>query len=160
MTRRGYTLVEMVAVMATMAILLTTIGTTIHMMVRATGRLRNANATLRSWERFNVRLRADAHRAARGQVADNKLTLEGATGTIVYQQEGEHITRRVNNGAGNGQREYFNLPRGYVAQWTYESDPQPMLRLTLVDAGEPDRARHAPPFATEILAAVGLEEAP
>ena len=154
--RQGYTLVEVVAVMGATAVLLTTIGTTLHLMVRVTSEVRQAEVSQATWDRFVVRLQADAHRAREAEVTADALTLVGVGWKVVYTSSGRDIVRSITQEDQASQRERYQLPAGGVANWGLVESPNLLVRCTCDKTG--DAAELSAALTTpEILAAVGLE---
>ena len=153
--KRGYTLVEMVAVMSTMAVLLTTIATTIHTMVRATNRLRDASMVMHSMDRLATRLQADAHRADTANVTDGALTLQTPGATTTYRQVGNQVECHRTSDAVDSSRETFALPQGFAVTWAVDESP-PLVRVTIQPTAglSADEAALVP---TQILAALAVE---
>lgn len=154
--RTGYALMEVVAVMGTAAVLLTTIGMTLHMMVRVSNKIQRTAAGQATWDRLTVRLQADAHRAREVEVTDDALTLLGEGWSVVYTSRGCDIVRAMSQGNLPRQRESYRLPTDSAASWELLKSPHLLVRCTWENRR--NVSGQTPSLApAEFLAAIGLE---
>ncbi len=145
--RRGFTLVEMLAVMAVFSVTMSTIVLTLHALQKAGDRAHaNVSAGV-ELDRFATQLRADAH-AARTfalspteppRVAASVLTLTLPDQQIVeYQLSSDQIQRRVRSGDVDQHHESYRVRPVLEKGWTVtvtRTLPRRSLRSTCSRAG-------------------------
>ena len=154
--RGGYTLVEVMSVMGASAVLLTTVGTTLHLLFRTTSELREADVGQAMVERFGVRLQSDAHRAQRAEPTEEALTLYGLGWKAVYQRRGQDVVRSMIRDGRPPEVELYSLLDDHLVAWQLVESTGALLQVTL-QPKEDTTAPMAPVAAREILVAVGLE---
>ncbi|MHB8969848.1 MAG: prepilin-type N-terminal cleavage/methylation domain-containing protein [Pirellulaceae bacterium] len=163
--RKGFTLVEMLAVMAVFSVTLSTIVLTLHALQK-TGDRAHANISAGvELDRFATQFRSDAHAARTFTVSPTEppnseahvlaLTLPNEQ-IIEYQLSADQILRRVRAGDVDQHRESYRVRPVLERGWTVTANASaPLVTINLQPAQ--DRGNHPRGLAPlSVQAAVGL----
>jgi prepilin-type N-terminal cleavage/methylation domain-containing protein len=163
--RKGFTLVEMLAVMAVFSVTLSTIVLTLHALQKAGNRAHASVSAGVELDRFATQLRSDAHAARTctlsptepANIAANVLTLTLPAEQIVeYLLSADQIQRRVRSGDVDQHHESYRVQPLLEKGWTLTANTSaPLVTINL----QPAKARGNHPRGLAPLsvhAAVGL----
>jgi prepilin-type N-terminal cleavage/methylation domain-containing protein len=131
---RGFTLVEMLAVVATGGVLLV-IGTgAVHRAMRLESEWRGQASVSRAFSRLADDFRADVHQCPDIVVTEGPaaLKLTSPDGSVVtYEIAADEIIRDVQSPGADRRREFYAKPADYEAEFTILEEPQWVeLRVT------------------------------
>jgi prepilin-type N-terminal cleavage/methylation domain-containing protein len=161
--RRGFTLIEMLAVMTVASVIFTVLGTSIFALHRTQSRVQSDAHTAATLAELARRLRMDAHAATTvSSEGDNAVVLESeGDRRIVYDFDSGRnwIQRRVMEDDEVVHRDAFVLPRGAEVVWTTPGEGEPPLVAVVIarPQGRQKAAEHLP-RRTRIEAVVGLDQ--
>lgn len=133
MKYRGFTLVEMVAVIGVSSVLLALSTEAIHRAMRLDSNWRAREKTSRSVDRLFHELRRDVHQTEKVELRQNplELTLKLADDSIVhYEMANGKIVRERTDDAKRVQREYYDKPDDHLLKIETLGNPQ-RIELTL-----------------------------
>jgi len=163
--RRGFTLVEMLAVMAVFSVTLSTIVLTLHALQKAGDRAHSNVSAGVELDRFTAQFRTDAHAARTFTVSPTEpansaahvlaLTLPNEQ-IVEYQLSADQILRRVRSGDVDQHRESYRVQPLLEQGWTVTANTSsPLVTINLQPAK--DRGNHPRGLAPlSVHAAVGL----
>jgi type II secretory pathway pseudopilin PulG len=130
----GFTLVEMLAVIATGSVLLVIAMSAVQRAMRVDSQWRAQANVNRTLARLAHDFRADVHESQDVQLAADPpvLKLTSADGTIVsYEIAADEIIRDVQSPGADRRREFYTKPIDYEAQFAIGDQPQWVeLRVT------------------------------
>jgi len=129
--RRGYTLIELLTVVACHAVLLTLAAALLTAVLQIDRRSRQATEVAASRDRLDAVLRHDLHRAtAPPQASNDGLSLSfGTPLAIVYQLRDGHV-ERVESTTPSELREAYAIPKGEL-RWGATSVANAVVEVTL-----------------------------
>jgi prepilin-type N-terminal cleavage/methylation domain-containing protein len=166
--RRGYSLIEMLVVIAITGTTLTIVALIMHTLYQADRRLREDLEEQRNLQRIASQLRTDAHQAisvATSKVAENPLarvlTLSFSDNRIIeYSLAGKGVDRIVKRGSEVVHRDRFQFASASGSFWIMDATrEQPLIALHLLDRLSADGSRQSEHEVTVIQATVGLTNA-
>jgi prepilin-type N-terminal cleavage/methylation domain-containing protein len=164
-TRRGFTLIEMLAVMTCLAIMMGLCAVTIQVLLRTGADAQERRSTTSALGRLAERFREDVHASDEAMVMASK-DLRLARGSrprvaIVYEVEDGRVARIESVDDTESRRESYLLGRGHTAAFEARDDgPRRFLALVVRREASPGHPDPASPL--EVLALVGKDrlEAP
>ncbi len=134
MKNRGFTLVEMVAVISVSSVLLVLATGVVHRAMRIDTAWRERADVTRAMTRLAHDLRRDAHRAQSVEITQDPLVLRivfADDAEVSYQVVGEKIVRERQAAGEQTEREYYKKPADYGLEITILASPERVeLRLT------------------------------
>lgn len=159
--RSAFTLVEMLVVITVFAFLLASVAVAMGALFRAQGDLQDELAQAHAATRLASQLRADAHLAASGQVAEDGETtsvrLQMADGTAVnYVTESRRVVRSHLQDDVQVHREVFSFLEGTTIAWELSSESPAFVTLTTSYRSPALPASSARPVQHRIEASIGL----
>ncbi len=123
--RRGFTLVEMLAVISVSSVLLVIATGAVHRAMRLEHRWADQADVNRVLTRLARDFRADVHRCRQASLNEDSLVLTALAGEVVtYEVTATEIIRDAQAPAKGRQREFYRLPADCLANF-------------LIEAGEP-----------------------
>ncbi len=159
-TRRGFTLIEMLAVMTCLAIMMGLCAVTIQVLLRTGADAQERRSATAAIGRLSERFREDVHASDEAMVmASEDLRLARGPRprvAIAYEVEGGRVDRIESVDDTESRRESYVLGRGRSAAFEARDDgPRRFLALVV----RPDaRPEHPEPARTlEVLALVGKD---
>ena len=124
---RGFTLVEMLAVVAVSSVLLVIATGVVHRAMRLESRWEEEANVSRTLTRLARDFRGDAHQAQDAEVTQDplglKLTLPDST-VITYEVAADEVIRDYQSPGKSRRREFYSQPAEYQAQFTLGEEPQ------------------------------------
>lgn len=141
MTRRGYTLMEMLVVIALGTVLLGVAVGVLHLLMRTQHSGRESVYQTETVARLAEQFRSDARAALRpiaaeGEPKDRWRFALAADRTVTYRLRPGEIERREQIAAKQVRQESYTLPRNYLAEITVRTDATPaMASLVLAPSG-------------------------
>ncbi|MBM4089546.1 MAG: hypothetical protein FJ276_08975 [Planctomycetes bacterium] len=164
--RRGYTLVEMLAILPAVSIILGTVAVTMHAMARTDHQIRDVLDEQLQLEFFVAQLRSDTHEAVSAQVSDRTdpaadapdLRLTLADGSVVlYRSFTEHIERTVLRNDACEHRETYRLSAVEKGAWSIDGQSGgPLVSVRLRRRIDFGTFEHVDSTPIEVRAAVHL----
>jgi prepilin-type N-terminal cleavage/methylation domain-containing protein len=132
--QRGFTLVEMLAVVATGSVLLVIAMGVVHRAMRLESQWQSQANVNRALARLAHDFRADVHQCQDMQLTENpsslKLTSSDET-VITYEIAAEEIIRDFQSPGAQRRREFYAKAADYQAAFTIDDEPQWVeLRVT------------------------------
>ena len=136
---RGYSLVELLAVLSVFSVILGTVMLTLHAMYRTNSQMRDNLDNVVQRERLAAQLRSDTHEALSAELAEAdgqpgsmtvlRLALHHAR-TIEYHLHAEKIARRVLSGERVHQQETYRVVPVLEKGWSIDSQrPHPLISV-------------------------------
>jgi hypothetical protein len=119
-SRRGYSLIEMVAIIAVTSMLMSIVATTLVTMLRLGHASGERVAWQATWHRLMNDFRDDAHAATSASSAGPVRFLYGVDGAVVYRATERAIEREEFRGGGPPATESYALPEAYAAKLSLE----------------------------------------
>ena len=146
--RRGYSLVEVIVVMATASVLLGLTVTLLYTLFRAERGGRDQVRHYTALGRLAEQFRRDVHAATAADAIENQeweFSLSDNR-TVTYRMEPGRVIRLEQAGEASPRRESFALPPGMTAAVEIDTDAEPTFaRLVIVPApAGPERPRGRP----------------
>ncbi|HTN75364.1 MAG TPA: prepilin-type N-terminal cleavage/methylation domain-containing protein [Pirellulaceae bacterium] len=137
--RRGFTLMEMMAVLAVGTVLLGGATTMLFVTFRTTSSAASLLEHQRAFAQFELQFRRDAHDSTAAEVAASALIFKQADrGSIRYEQAGDAFERVQTGAAGQTvQRERYRVGIPLKAQWEITPGDRSMVTLSFAPATEP-----------------------
>lgn len=135
--RRGFTLVEMLAVVSVSSVLLVIATSVVHRAMRLEHRWEDQADTNRTLTRLARDFRADVHRCRRASLNEDSLVLAApAGGVTTYEITEAEIIRDFQAPAKDRQREFYRLPVGYQANFLVEAAEPTWAELLVTQSEE------------------------
>jgi type II secretory pathway pseudopilin PulG len=159
--RRGISLIEVLVVVTSMAILLGLCAVTMQALFRVESEAQARRAAASALARLAGQFREDAHSSGDAELragAGLRLRRESSV-SIDYEIAPGRVTRVETAGGQPPRRESFALGRHAIAAFERRDDG-PRRFLALVVRREPTRNQPDPPHPLEILALVGKGRTP
>jgi len=164
--RSGFTLVEMLVVIAVLSTVLTTIGLTMHTLFMSSQRMRDMLFHRQQIERFVWQLREDTHQASavavkkrdQNNVAATNLELTcPASRTIQYILTNEQIDRVERRGTQLEHQESYAVVARLDTGWQIETQGEsPLVKIQLVPGTGLAPRRRPDLDAINVAAAVNI----
>jgi prepilin-type N-terminal cleavage/methylation domain-containing protein len=152
---RGFTLVEMLAVIATGSVLLVITTSVVHRAMRLDSEWRSQANASRALARLAHDFRADVHQSQDMQLTENPTTLKltSANGTVVtYEIAANEIIRDFQSPDTERRREFYAKPAAFAASFTVDDKPRWVeLRVTR----DPQLKEIKPRIVLNVAAEVG-----
>jgi prepilin-type N-terminal cleavage/methylation domain-containing protein len=152
---RGFTLVEMSAVMAVSTVLLTLATGAVHRAMRIESDRREQADTLRSLTRLSHNLRRDTHEAQSAKLTQQPLGLDFLMPNervVRYTVTDNEFIRQSTIPGEQTQREYYKKPADYHAAITTTAAPE---MLDLLVTRETKVVGEPPKIALHVKARIG-----
>jgi len=130
----GYTLIEMLVVVAILASALTATGVALQTMFQADRQVRDELAQTAVLPKLSLQLRADTHRCQAAELADadtSSLVLTSPDTNVTYRFDKQRLIREVVRGGESIQREAYHLPAGAHVAWETIDAPPQRIRLII-----------------------------
>ena len=127
----GYTLVEMMVVVAITSLVLSSVAVALHSLYRVDRRMRSHMVNTTTLTRLSLQLRRDAHRAVSVEKIDgengvSKLMLALTDGNVVQYEAGPgRLLRIARSGEDVRHREVYRLPKKAGVRWKTEAERIP-----------------------------------
>ena len=152
--RRGYSLVEMVVVIATASVLLGLTVTLLYTLLRVERDGRDQIRHYTTLGRLAAQFRRDAHAATAASAIDNrqwKFTLSDNR-AVTYRMEPGRLIRLEQAGEASPNRESFALPPGMTAAVEIDTDAEPtFVGLVMVPTPEGSERRRGRPIRIDAV---------
>lgn len=168
--RSGFTLVEMLAVIAIMSVVLGTVTVTMHTLFRSTQRVRDLVLYRQQIERFTWQLRDDSHQALSampGKAGNNNtsatvLELKYAgTRTVQYILAEQHIDRIERHGTQLSHQEHYAITPDLDLGWQLDGDgTSPLVTVQVIAGTGLGRKQAVRSSAIELVTAVNISSPP
>ena len=167
--RAGYTLVEMLSVIAIAAVLLSGLGVSFHITSLSIRGVQSAGRSDVELHRLAMQLRSDLHVASASELVagaaraeesaeiDSGLDIRLADGSSVqYRSTRSGLTRELHVGDQLQQREVFRIDGLESMKWVFDRDREkPLLELTVLRRRR-EGSQIDPVDAVVIMAAMNL----
>lgn len=144
--RRAYTLVEMVLVIALMALVFSAAAVFLHSVLRSTRAAQSHRGAISSIQRLATQFRDDIHAADSATPADGKLSIHQPQGeTIVYAATDAAIERTVEVDGKVTHRDAFDLFPSATAKFETGQSSGGLVSLIIdypLDAAQPEFSDH------------------
>jgi prepilin-type N-terminal cleavage/methylation domain-containing protein len=127
MKQRGFTLVEMVAVISVSSVLLMLATGVVHRAMRLDTAWREQADLARAMARLTHDVRRDAHQAQSVVITQNPLVLRmvlAGSAKVNYQVAGERIIRERQIAGEQTEHEYYKKPADYRLEITTLASPE------------------------------------
>lgn len=128
--KMGFTLVEMLAVIAVSSVILVIATSAVHRAMRLEHRWADQADTNRVLARLARDLRADVHRCHSASLSDDSLVLTAHGGEVItYEITETEIIRDVQAPSKERRREFYRLPDGCKAEMTVTASEPAWIEL-------------------------------
>lgn len=124
---RGFTLVEVLAAIATGSVLLIIAASVVQRAMRVESQWRAQASVSRALTRLGHDFRADVHDCPSVQLADDATTLKltAMDGTVVtYELAADEIIRDVQPPDAERRREFYTKPADYGVRFSIQEEPR------------------------------------
>lgn len=157
--RAGYTLIEMINVISTIAVILVVGGATLSRLMRVDDAVYEQQRLTQTLQRLAEQFRDDVHQADRAELAGNQLRLLGRDGkqAVLYEGREQLLQRVAGVDGGEPFQERFHLPAAGARFSLAENDSWVLLTIprravtTIGDGGKVVEVR-----PTTVRAKIGL----
>jgi type II secretory pathway component PulJ len=167
-TRRGHTLVEILAVIAVYGVTFSLLTVALHSIFRTTARFRDEESRSSMLVRLDLQFRADAHAATRWELASTKSTGEPAPLTlfgvddvrIEYRMEKGQVHRLLSRPGAPVQRETYWLGNNVSTRFDVvtNSNEVPSAGLLIEQRPNAETSYHSPTRTQAIRAVLGSSQ--
>jgi prepilin-type N-terminal cleavage/methylation domain-containing protein len=168
MTKRrpGYTLIEMIAVMAIMAVVFSALGVSFHIASLSVRGIQTTSQRDAQLHRLALQLRSDLHTALSADIEKGAGAAERAASilhihlpdeqAVDYRSTERGLARELRNGDEVKQHEEYRIPGLEAAQWSIDRErSKPLVALT-ISRRRSESVQDAPIDEVRILAALQL----